>query len=52
MKFIIITNYGSHIVEANDFEDALGQAYDSCNGYDDVCGIVKVPEDDYKSENI
>lgn len=46
MKFIIITTYGSYIVEAEDFAQAADNAYDGHTGYRDVQAIVKMPEQD------
>lgn len=46
MKFIIITTYGSYIVEAEDFAQAVDNACDDHTGYRDVQAIVKMPEQD------
>lgn len=45
-KFIVITNYGSYIIEATDFEDAFSEACDNHSGYSDVLAIVRAPEED------
>ena len=45
MKFIIITNYGSRIIEAEDFAQAADETYDDHTGYRDVQAIVKVPDE-------
>lgn len=46
MKFIIITKYGSYIIDADDFDQAVEKAYDNHTGYRDVEAIVKVPDND------
>ena len=43
-KFLIITKYGIRECEAEDFEDALHQAYNNHTGYDDVFAIVRADE--------
>lgn len=45
MKFIIITTNGTRIIEADDFDEAADEAYDSHTGYRDVQAIVKMPEE-------
>lgn len=45
MKFLIITRFGSTIIEAEDFEKAAEYAYDDHTGYRDVEAIVKLPDD-------
>lgn len=45
MKFLIITRYGSYTVEAEDFQDAAEQAYDTHTKYSNVDAIVKLPEE-------
>lgn len=45
-KFIVMTNYGSYIIEATDFEDAFYKACDNHSVYDDVQAIVRIPEED------
>ena len=45
MKFLIITRYGSRVIEAEDFERASNEAYDDHTGYRDVEAIVKLPDD-------
>ena len=44
MKFIILTKYGSYIVECEDFEAAIHEAYNSSTGYDNVMAIVRIEE--------
>ena len=44
MKFIILTKYGSYIVECEDFEAAVYKAYNNHTGYDDVMAIVRMDE--------
>lgn len=44
MKFLILTCYGSYEIEAEDFEDAVRQAYNNHTGYADVMAIVKKEE--------
>ena len=47
MKFIIITkDYGSFIVEAEDFAQAAEMAYDNHTGYNNVQAIVKMPDEE------
>ena len=46
MKFIIITTNGTRIIEADDFDEAADEAYDSHRGYRDVQAIVKMPEEE------
>ena len=43
-KFLIITKYGIRECEAEDFEDALHQAYDNHTKYNDVFAIVRASE--------
>lgn len=45
MKFLIITCYGSYIIEAEDFQDAAERAYDTHTKYNNVEAIVKLPEE-------
>ena len=45
MKFLIITCYGSYIIEAEDFQDAAEKAYDTHTKYNNVEAIVKLPEE-------
>ena len=45
MKFVIMTTYGSYVIESDDIEDALSNAYDNHTGYDNVVGIVRVPDE-------
>ena len=47
MKFLILTNYGSRIIEAEDFDDAVDNACDNHTGYDDVNAIIKLPNDQF-----
>ena len=44
MKFLILTTHGQIQVEAEDFDDAVSQAYDDHTGYDNVMAIVKVDD--------
>ena len=46
MKFLILTCYGSYIIEADDFLDATERAYKNSTGYDHVMAIVKMEETD------
>ena len=46
MKFIIITTYDSYVIEADDFEDALSDAYNNHYGYNHINGIIRIPEED------
>lgn len=46
MQFVIMEKYGSYVVEAEDIESALQKAYSNHNGYADVYGIVKIPDDE------
>ena len=46
MKYIIVKIYGSSVVDVEDLEAAVSEAYNNHTGYDDVLAIVKVPEDD------
>lgn len=45
MKFIIITKYESYITEAEDFDDAVAQAWDDHTGDRCINAIIKIPED-------
>ena len=45
MKFLIIEKYGGYTVDAEDFEEAVGEAYDNHTGYKNVYAIVKIEED-------
>ena len=47
MKFLILSSYGSHIIEAEDFSEAASVAYDYNAGYDNVNAIIKLPEDQF-----
>lgn len=44
MKFMIITTYGTNIIESEDLSTAVDEAYDNHTGYDDVVGVIKVDE--------
>lgn len=44
MTFLIIRDIGTRIVEADDFVDAVKQAYDDHLGYEMVQAIVKLPD--------
>ena len=46
MKFIIMKEYGSYIVEAEDIENAVIQSYNNHCGYDAVYGVVRIPDDE------
>ena len=43
-KFLIITKWGIRECEAEDFEDAVQQAYNNHTRYDDVFAIVRADE--------
>lgn len=45
MKFLIITKYGRYVVEAEDIEDAVKQAYDSNAGYSNIQAVVNIDEE-------
>lgn len=45
MKYIIITTYGQRIIEAEDFEAAVQEAYDDHTHYWGVQAIVQLDED-------
>ena len=45
MKFVVFGFYGSYVIEAKDFEEAVAIAYNNHTGYDDVYGIIKIPEE-------
>lgn len=42
MKFLIITEYDRRQIDAEDFEDAVSQAYNYHTGYDNVIAIIKI----------
>lgn len=44
MNFLIATIYGTRIVEAEDWDGALEEAYDTHTGYRDVISITKIEE--------
>ena len=44
MKFVILTTFGSLIVEAEDIEEAVKEAYNNNTGYRDVLGVVVAEE--------
>ena len=46
MKFLILTCYGSYIIEAENFSDAVSQAYNNHYGYSHIMAIVKMEETD------
>ena len=45
MRFIIMTKNMSCTVEAEDFEEAVALAYDNHTKYNDVYGIVRIPDE-------
>lgn len=45
MKYIIITKYGQRIIEAEDFEVAVREAYDDHTQYREVQAIIQLDED-------
>ena len=44
MKFLVIIDDGSFVFEADDFEQAAKCVRDEDTGYDEVVGIIKLPE--------
>lgn len=44
MRFLILTTYGIRETEAEDFETAADDAYDTHTGYKNVLAIVKAEE--------
>ena len=44
MKFIIMKEYDSYIVEAEDIENAVIQSYNNHCRYEAVYGVVRIPE--------
>ena len=44
MKFLILSKYCSYFIEAEDFEEAVREAWDQHSGYEYVMAIVKVEE--------
>jgi hypothetical protein len=46
MEFIIITNYSSRIVEADDIEDAIHKEYDPQSVYDHIRAVVRIDRED------
>ena len=46
MKFLIVTHYGSYVIEAEDFAQAADHAYDDHSGYAHVEAIIKLPVTD------
>ena len=46
MEFIILTKYGSYIIECENFEEAVYKAYNNHTGYDNVMAIVRIEEID------
>lgn len=44
MKFLIITTFGSKVIEAEDIEEAVQYSYDDHTGYDNVLGVVNITE--------
>lgn len=44
MKFIIMQEYSSYIVEAEDIEQAVIQSYNDHCGYNAVYGVVRIPD--------
>lgn len=45
MKFVIITDYSSHIVESDDIEDAIHEEYSSHSVYDHIRAVVRIDEE-------
>lgn len=45
MRFIIMTKNMLYVVEAKDFEEAVALAYDDHTKYNDVYGIVRIPDE-------
>ena len=45
MKFIVLTDYSSRIVEAEDIEDAITDSYDNHCGYDHIKAVVRIDEE-------
>ena len=46
MKFLIIEKYGGYTVDAEDFEEAVSNAYDNHTGYKNVYAIVKIEQEE------
>lgn len=46
MKFIIMEEYKSYIVEAENIEEAVIQSYNNHCGYNAVYGVVRIPDDE------
>lgn len=42
MEFVIITDYSSHIVKANDIEDAIHEAYSPHSVYNHIKAVVRI----------
>jgi len=42
MRYLVITKFGQYQIEADDFDDAVQQAYDNHTGYRDVVAIIKI----------
>ena len=45
MKFVVIQKYGAYIVDAEDIEAAVQDAWNNHTGYDDVYAVVRAEED-------
>lgn len=42
MQYLVITKFGQYQIDADDFDDAVQQAYDTNIGYRDVVAIIKI----------
>lgn len=42
MQYLVITKFGQYQIDADDFDDAVQQAYDNNTGYRDVVAIIKI----------
>lgn len=46
MKFLIVTHFGSKVIDAEDFAEAVEKVYDNHTGYEHVEAIVKLPNEE------
>jgi len=42
-KYLILHNYGSYVIEAEDLGQAVEEAWSNHTGYDDINAIIKLP---------
>lgn len=46
MQFVVITDYSSSVIEADDVEDAIHEKYDSHCNYDHIKAVIRIDVDE------